>query len=95
MRTKHRENKLGVLTARRLAWSPKVTKANRLIPFKTRVGRYGTIRVSKAKVAVERIVVEPDALEAALAKALDLATAQGRLDLVERILAHIEKRRGG
>src|SRR5258708_37809529 len=31
-----------------------------------------------------------DALEAALARALDLATTQGRLDLVERILARLE-----
>ena len=33
-------------------------------------------------------------VNAALARALDLATANGRLDLVERILAQVERRRG-
>ena len=35
-----------------------------------------------------------DPLEGALARALDLATSAGRLDLVDRILAQVERRRG-
>jgi hypothetical protein len=36
----------------------------------------------------------PDDLSQALAGALNLATKEGRLDLVERILAQVERRRG-
>ncbi len=35
-----------------------------------------------------------DMLGAALARALEFATASGRIDLVERILAQVERRRG-
>jgi hypothetical protein len=38
--------------------------------------------------------VSTDALEQAFAKALEAATAAGRWDIVERILAQVERRRG-